>query len=442
MDIKIVIGAQYGDEGKGRMVDYFTRDCNKMTHDMAVVLTNGSAQRGHTVVNGRYEHVFHHFGSGTLNGADTLITSEFLIHPMVFRKEWQELTDLGCRHLSVYASTKCRIVTPWDVLINQCWESVKGDVKFGSCGMGVYEAIERSKIEKYNITLRDVCDCCREKNWESLIKKFNSIVMDYVPNRLHQLLGDTPIPNKFIDVLQKDYIGSFIDDLEFFAAHTFNIIDCMAWGYKRIVFENAQGLAISQKYYELGENTTPTYTGVRSAINALNELDFGDSDADNPWGKQETPAFDIEVCYVTRWYTTRHGGGKLPWEMNPINLSEEIRDSTNIPNEWQGTIRYAKFDISNFAYYVNNDIFDFCTFNTGNCKVSFAVTHLDEVTDGIICKMNGKDVVLRRNGFCGNLIDIVDGYGHLTSKRKGYGLYMGYGADSSVTMAFNIKEEN
>ena len=62
-DIKIVIGANFGDEGKGLMVDYFSQKPNSI-----VVCSNGGAQRGHTVTtpNG-IRHIFHHFGSGVLN---------------------------------------------------------------------------------------------------------------------------------------------------------------------------------------------------------------------------------------------------------------------------------------------------------------------------------------------------------------------------------------
>ena len=62
-DIKIVIGANFGDEGKGLMTDYFSSNPNTI-----VVCSNGGAQRGHTVFESTTgtRHVFHHFGSGTL----------------------------------------------------------------------------------------------------------------------------------------------------------------------------------------------------------------------------------------------------------------------------------------------------------------------------------------------------------------------------------------
>lgn len=62
-DIKIVIGANFGDEGKGLMTDYFSQKSNSI-----VVCSNGGAQRGHTVTTPTaIRHVFHHFGSGTGN---------------------------------------------------------------------------------------------------------------------------------------------------------------------------------------------------------------------------------------------------------------------------------------------------------------------------------------------------------------------------------------
>ena len=87
-DIKIVIGANFGDEGKGKLTDYYTKNAD----NCIVVCSNGGAQRGHTVLKSDgTRHVFHHFGSGTLNGADTYLPEDFILNPLVFREEWEEL---------------------------------------------------------------------------------------------------------------------------------------------------------------------------------------------------------------------------------------------------------------------------------------------------------------------------------------------------------------
>ena len=83
-DIKIVIGANAGDEGKGLMTDYFSQKPNSI-----VVCSNGGSQRGHTVMTpDGIRHVFHHFGSGTFNGAVTYLPKEFIVNPLIFVQEF------------------------------------------------------------------------------------------------------------------------------------------------------------------------------------------------------------------------------------------------------------------------------------------------------------------------------------------------------------------
>ena len=89
-DIKIVIGANYGDEGKGLMTDYFAHKSISSGNKTIVVCSNGGAQRGHTVrTPENYKHVFHHFGSGTLVGAYTYLPNQFIVNPMLFYKEYK-----------------------------------------------------------------------------------------------------------------------------------------------------------------------------------------------------------------------------------------------------------------------------------------------------------------------------------------------------------------
>ena len=113
---KIVIGANYGDEGKGLMTDYFCRRAINRGLTCLNVCTNGGPQRGHTVVapDGR-RHVFHHFGSGTLAGADTYFCDAFIVNPMVFRQEYEALSPI-CNDLVVYVNNSCRWTTPYDMI--------------------------------------------------------------------------------------------------------------------------------------------------------------------------------------------------------------------------------------------------------------------------------------------------------------------------------------
>src|SRR5262245_5537631 len=90
-----VIGAGYGDEGKGVLVDALASTRSGPT---VVVRSNGGAQAGHTVTlpDGR-RHVFHHFGAGALAGAATHLSRFFVHHPMLFASEREALIALGAR---------------------------------------------------------------------------------------------------------------------------------------------------------------------------------------------------------------------------------------------------------------------------------------------------------------------------------------------------------
>ena len=76
-----VIGSQYGDEGKGRTVDFV---CSNLAGKTLVVRYNGGAQAGHTVVLNNKRHIFSQFGSGTLRGCDTYFAEECLFDPLAF----------------------------------------------------------------------------------------------------------------------------------------------------------------------------------------------------------------------------------------------------------------------------------------------------------------------------------------------------------------------
>ena len=75
----------------------------------------------------------------------------------------------------------------------------------------------------------------------------------------------------------------------------------------------------------------------------------------------------VETCYVTRSYLTRHGNGYLQNECDVSEINQTIYDTTNVWNEWQGSIRYGKLDLNNFPKRIEN-------FG----KASLFVTHMNE----------------------------------------------------------------
>ena len=144
MKIEVVIGANYGDEGKGLFTEHLCRNRPKPL----VVMSNGGCQRGHTVNNVERgaRHVFHHFGSGTLVGAPTLCSNDFLLNPIAFVKEHDELVKLGTSP-DVHRMSRCTLQLPSDMFINQQLEKHRSasNARHGSCGWGIWETKVRNK---------------------------------------------------------------------------------------------------------------------------------------------------------------------------------------------------------------------------------------------------------------------------------------------------------
>lgn len=424
MDIKIVIGAQYGDEGKGRTVDLFTRDC--INGDMAVVMTNGGAQRGHTVTKGNRTHIFHHFGSGTLNGADTIMSKDFKVNPILFREEWNELYSSGIIP-KVYVDHRCSINIPWDSIINQCWEASLGDDRFGSCGIGIYESIVRCKKPEYDIKVSHILDAKNSGDWSNVYNMLNKIYIEWVPARIKQVMGNRKMPDIFAGAFEKNIIPIFIDDIRFFIEHVSVILDFseleLNEKYKRIVFENAQGLAISQEYYQYGENTTPTITGVKSALDSMNSMNLKDE-------------YSVEICYVTRWYTTRHGAGYLPGETDVRYIGSRIVDDTNVYNEWQGNIRYAPLSIDTITYRIMRDLSNIDKSIFANVAISLSVNCIDQNESNDICfMMNGRNMSESVSNMCQLILCCIS---PIFKSDKNNTCYLGYGKDSEFTKRIYI----
>ena len=366
-DIKVVIGANFGDEGKGLMTDYFCHEALSKNENCIVILSNGGAQRGHTVTapDGT-QHVFHHFGSGTLVGADTYCISDYILNPMTFVKEWVDLRQLGYdpNNLNFYFEDGCRWSTPYDMIVNQIVEAAREDKKHGSCGMGIWETIVRYEKQQQNYSLFHF-DLLPK---EAKINYLKSIRDGYMRDRLKEL-GVSSIPLEWYSIVYSDMmIEHFINDVHFMICHTKSAGIVNLSSYKNIVFENGQGLLLDKDNTFYGDNTTPTSTGWNNVARTVNRH-FDNSNEIN-----------MEVCYVTRTYMTRHGVGRFETECDKSLINSEMFDETNVTNPFQDNLRYGELIIPNLVTRTSAD-FEKAKLNTlfnVNMTASVAVTHTNE----------------------------------------------------------------
>ena len=352
MVIKVVIGANFGDEGKGLMTDYFCHQSTLRGEKSLVVLHNGGAQRGHTVVTpDGNRHVFHHFGSGTLVGADTYLSEEFVLNPMIFRQEWEELESMKAIP-KVYVNHACRVTTPFDMILNQIIEESRDNARHGSCGMGIHETM-----------IRDVCNYPIEMWFDSsdeAKRYYLKEIRNYLSERLLDF-GINKIPDNWKEIVNSDLlIENFISELNFMGRNISIRFDRFIEYYDCVAFENGQGLLLDQNNTAYYPHLTPSNTGIKNSLEIIAEMSC------KP---------DIEVCYVTRTYLTRHGAGRLDGECDKQEINPDMQDLTNVPNPHQGTLRYAKLVEKSLEERI---LKDFEPARKYGAKLSLAITHENE----------------------------------------------------------------
>lgn len=359
MRVRAVIGAGLGDEGKGRLTEYFS-DSNSI-----VVRFNGGAQAGHTVAlpDGK-RHVFHHFGAGTLHGAATYLSKFFISNPMFFVRERQELLGKFGENPNVFVSPFSFVTTPWDMIINELTELKRGNARHGSCGFGINETVERSQKVLLNVHMLGT---------EYVDEILEHIVNVWVPQRVDELdlepdeAHQSWLKSKMLMENFKSDIKSFLDwstvgDPEF--EH-----------YDGVVFEGAQGLMLDQNH-ENFPHVTRSNTGTKNVRELVEDFRLHE---------------DIEVTYVTRSYATRHGEGPLK-HYDP-NMS--YGDPTNKPNKHQGSIRFGLLDINQVVLEISKDMVHLAGIEY---NPSIAVTCLDQNPGH--CIWDGKEEYLSFKELC------------------------------------------
>ncbi len=330
----IVIGSFYGDEGKGHMTDII---CSK-EKDTLNVRFNGGAQASHTVQNtDGTRHAFRHFGSGTFSGATTYLSSDFIVNPVAFVLEADELKKKFDLDACAIVNPKAIVTIPWDMYINQIVERYRKGNRHGSCGFGINETILRNKNPKYRITVEDLI---YERN---LIYKMFLIRDEYIKSHLKDEYGlDFESIEDRSKFECKDEINMFVFYAKEFLSRVHIKGDSVFKDFKNVVFEGAQGLLLDKDNTQNFPHVTPSKTGI---TNVLNTLSLNEDLYDG----------NINIYYMSRCYITRHGAGPLKNELEKAPYSK-ICDLTNIENEFQGKLRYAYLDLDQLIQNINDDL--------------------------------------------------------------------------------------
>lgn len=279
----VVLGTQWGDEGKGKIVDLLTEDAKY------VVRYQGGHNAGHTLVIGDKKTVLHLIPSGILR-EDTkcVIGNGVVLSPSALIKE---ITQLEKENINVkdrlILSAECPLILPYHVSLDLAREKHRGDKAIGTTGRGIGPAYE-DKVSRRGLRLSDILD------FDSLKEKLKSI-MEYHNFQLENYYKVTPL--SFDDVFkelkeQAKILAPMISDV------TQMLYEANKSG-EQIMFEGAQGtlLDIDQGTYPYVTSSNTTAGGVASGTG------FGPKDLGYILG-------------ITKAYCTRVGSGPFPTELN------------------------------------------------------------------------------------------------------------------------------
>ena len=317
-----VIGKNFGDEGKG-----FTCGCLASSLKNALIIKhNGGGQAGHTVEDpkGKWRFIHHQIGAGAEYHVPTLFADSFMPDLFQLGKEVKDFTELFGFQPILYSEKNARVTTVDDVLLNMGAEVARGKNRHGSCGMGIEECVQRNAAG-YGITVEELAGWSKQ----DLVDRLKQIRKEYTGRRA-EILGIYH-SNPYYEMLYNETVlENFVEEVKK-NVKLLTLVDAdRIWleEYQHLIFETGQGLLLDQDYEAYAPHLTSSKTGIHNSVIFL----------------EKRGLFLDEAIYVTRPYVTRHGNGPLPCEVDPSELPGVGEDLTNRPNEWQGTLRYAKHE--------------------------------------------------------------------------------------------------
>ncbi|MCI0697086.1 adenylosuccinate synthase [candidate division KSB1 bacterium] len=322
MSVQVIVGAQWGDEGKGKIVDLLSDEVD------IVARYQGGANAGHTVVIGGEKFVLHLIPSGILQPHTTcVIGNGVVIDPAALMHEIELLTQKGAQVQGrLLISHRAHLVMPYHKLLDQTKEESSPQGKIGTTGRGIGPAYV-DKAHRMGIRIVDLLDTAmlREKIQQNLQEK-NAI--------LNAVYGKAPLD---AEAILQEY-RQFDESIDPFITDTARYLNEAIAEGKKILCEGAQGSLLDMDFgtYPYVTSSNPTSGG------ACTGLGIG-------------PTKINSVLGVIKAYTTRVGMGPFPTEMQDA-VGEHLR---KLGNEFGATTgrprRCGWFDavVANYSAQIN-----------------------------------------------------------------------------------------
>ncbi|TYO99292.1 adenylosuccinate synthetase [Geothermobacter ehrlichii] len=279
----VIVGAQWGDEGKGKIVDIYTEYADD------VIRFQGGNNAGHTLVVGEEKTILHLIPSGILHpGKRCVIGNGVVLDPRVFIKEIDGLKAKGYLHddSQLVIDGNVHIIMPWHTAIDLAREEARGDRKIGTTGRGIGPAYE-DKVGRRGIRLNDLVrpDVFARKVDEVLPEK-NFL--------LEKFFGKAPLDRQAII----DEYGKYAEILGRYQGCASTLLDREIRAGRNLLFEGAQGALLDIDH--------GTYPFVTSSSTVAGGACIGTGIG---------PRHIDQVIGISKAYVTRVGSGPFPTEL-------------------------------------------------------------------------------------------------------------------------------
>jgi adenylosuccinate synthase len=276
----VIVGAQWGDEGKGKIVDLLAQ------HSDVVCRYQGGPNAGHTIIAGGETYKFHHMPSGILWGKTCVLGAGCVVDPATFVEELDDLERRGISTEPVRISGNAHLIMPWHVAIDQASERRLGKLQIGTTRRGIGPAYA-DKAGRIGIRVQDVLD-------PKILRQKIEVALAEKNVWLERVYGVDPL--ELEEVAER--CEGFAQRLRPYVADTSLLLDRALDDNQAVLAEGAQGTLL-----DLDHGTYPFVTSSNPVAGAA------------AVGLGIGPRRIDAVIGVAKAYVTRVGEGPFPTEI-------------------------------------------------------------------------------------------------------------------------------
>ena len=289
--VSVVVGTQWGDEGKGKIVDLLSKNSDY------TVRFHGGNNAGHTVIVAGKKYAFHLIPSGILQPKTKgVIANGVVLDPEVLVSEINLLKNAKINLTDkLFISERCHLILPYHKALDEAYENARGDRKLGTTKRGIGPALA-DKVSYNGLRVYEL------KDWHKFSEKFT--FQANIKNKILKTFGISEINIK--EELKK--LADLRKEVLPYVTDTYLLLQKALKDKKSILFEGAHGVMLDIDFspypFSTGSNviTGAVNTGSGVAVQAINQ-----------------------VIGVVKAYTSRVGGGPVPTEIDGA-LADQIRE--------------------------------------------------------------------------------------------------------------------